>query len=251
LSHICWNLFKIYCISEKLTPAAEIGLLSNETELHILPTSDVAAAPLESSSAVSVGSEVKKKTAFRVIFSPHNHDTPQVAKIHPDTKLNFLFASAKIIGSEKVSKLQIIEDPSVGPAYDVLSGLPVIYIDRRAFHPAKEVFEGCKVLLQPLEVVRSNELIIHASSKCSIEDMKLFMKQVADRLKKELLITNEMIIYSINKDPLRFELREPYTMLSSASVENCNISIVQDIETPELPKSHQAADPLEHKEIFR
>lgn len=225
--------------------------MSNKTELHILSTSDVGVAPQASSTAVSVGSGVEKQTAFRVIFSPHNHDTPQVAKIHPDTKLNVLFASAKIIGSEKVAKLQIIEDRSVGPAFDVLSGLPVIYIDKRAFLPAKDVFEGCKVLLQPLEVVRINELIAHTSDKCSIEDIKLFLKQAADRLNKELLVTNQMIIYRINKDPLRFELKDSYTMLSSTSIKSCNISIVQDIETPELPKSQHAADPLENKEIFR
>jgi hypothetical protein len=227
-----------------------MGILSNETELHILSMSDMGSAPQASSTSVSVGSEFEKQTAFRVIFSPQSHTSPQVAKINPDTKLNMLFASAKIIGSEKEAKLQIIEDPSVGPAFDVLSGLPVIYIDRRAFHPAKDVFEGCKVLLQPLEVIRVNEFIVHASDKYSIEEVKLFLKQVADDLRKELLVTNQMIIYKTENSPLRFELRDSYTMLSSGSIESCNISIFQDIATPELPKS-RAADSVDCKEIFR
>jgi hypothetical protein len=207
-------------------------------------------APQASSIAMSVGSELEKQTAYRVIFSPHSHTSPQVAKIHPDTKLNLLFASAKIIGSEKEAKLQMIEDPSAGPAFDVLSGLPVIYIDRRAFHPAKDVFEGCKVLLQPLEVVRNNEFIVHASDKLSIDDVKLFLKQVAGGLRKELLVTNQMVIYKTKNSLLRFELRDSYTMLSSGSIDSCNMSIFQDTATPELPKS-SAAGSGDCKEIFR
>jgi len=225
-------------------------LLSNETEVHILPASDTKLVPSQSSQMTP--KEVQRKQLiFRMQFSQQPFLNRLVAKIHPALRPNFLFATAKILGTERTVSLQLIEDPEVDPPIDFLSSMPVIHVDRRVFQPAGGVFEGCKVLLQPLEVVRNNEFIVHASEKVSVLKVKEELKQLAEKLNKELLVWNQMVLHVNEKLHLRFELKTAYTNLSSTSIESCNMAVVKETKTVEEPSAKINISSETNEEIFR
>ncbi|XP_065353824.1 peroxisomal ATPase PEX1-like [Cloeon dipterum] len=211
--------------TEKILPESELALLTNETELHILPSSDVRSVSGLGSWEDPNPEEIQTGLVCRVIFSEKPHVTPFVAKIHPSVKPSFLFALGKILSVDKTMHLQLIFDSEVSPAVDFLSNLPIIYLDKRARDQANSFFDGCKIFLEPLEIVRNTEFIVHVSKNYPVQSVKDDLKSLAEKLNRELLVVKQTVFPLKNDLAVKFEMKSSHTNLSSTSIESCNMGV--------------------------
>ncbi|XP_059485792.1 peroxisomal ATPase PEX1 [Neocloeon triangulifer] len=222
-------MITINLTADKIVPESTIAFLTNETEVHVLPASD--ASPISSEKSFAhqqTTNDQQKNLICRVIFSEKPHPSPFVAKIHPCARPNFLFALGKILSVDLSLTLQLFADPDIYPSHDFLSNLPILYLDKRVRGQCK-VFDGCKIYIEPLEIVRNSEFIVQTSEIVTTEEVKNCMKSLADTLNRELLIVNQAVFGLKDKLSAKFELKTPFTILSSTSLETCNIAVAPEM----------------------